>query len=266
MSLEHEKAIDVLLELSKQGKIIGVKAETESEGLEWNAITYLRILSEKVQLPFSLKIGGVEAVADLVSATFLDVDSVVAPMVESSFSVQKFKKAVQKSGIEGVRKKILIETIGGLQSLPSILEDHRSWLDGVNFGRTDLLGSLNSANKGNQSIDAQDFVNLLGNGIQAVKSQSLPVIVGGQVTMESLQGLLDVAPEFQPDFVETRRFILPFKEIASDKSLLEEVLSVERLLIRRLLGFSALKVEALVTYGNELSKRIKVSPEEFDIL
>jgi hypothetical protein len=252
--------------LSRKGKIFGVKAETESEGLDWNAITYLRILSEKVQLPFSLKIGGVEAVTDLVSATFLDVDSVVAPMVESSFSVQKFKKAVQKSGIEGIEKKILIETVGGLHSLPSILTDHRGWLDGVNFGRTDLLGSLNSATKGNQSIDTRDFVNLLGIGIQTAKSHSLPVTLGGQVTTESLQGLLEVEPDFQPDFVETRRFILPFKEIASDNSLLEEVLSIERILIRRLLNFSALKVEALVSYSNELSKRLKAMPEEFEVL
>lgn len=266
MSLEYAQAVEVLLKLSKKGKIFAVKAETESEGLEWSALTYLRILSEKVQLPFSLKIGGVEAVTDLVSATFLDVDSVVAPMVESSFSVEKFKKAIQKSGIQGVRKKILIETIGGLQSLPNILAEHRSWLDGVNFGRTDLLGSLNSATKGHQTIVSQDFADLLGMGIQSAKSQSLPVTLGGQVTMKSLQGLLEVGPKFQPDFVETRRFVLPFKEIVSDNSLLEEVLSVERLLVRRLLSFSALRVEALVSYGNELSERIKVSPEKFEIL
>jgi hypothetical protein len=256
----------IIQTLISSNLVVGMKAETESEGLDWNSITYLRVAAAKLQIPFHLKIGGCEAISDLVASQYLAVDYVIAPMVETSFSADKFKQAIARAGLVDCKAKLLIETVGGVGSLRTILDNHSGWISGVNFGRTDLLASLSSSLGSNLSLESQEFLSLIQRGIVLAKERGMTVTVGGKMQTQNL-GLLQKWPkESLPTFIETRRFILDFQKVMTSPEVLNDVLTVERDLIHTLLQLGLVKNQHLALYLGELENRLKPEVASFEIL
>ena len=84
---------DKLLELKTLG-IVGVKQSTEDEGALHQDISLIRDITRSCDLKLSVKIGGCEAITDISFCDSINVDGVVAPMVESEFALQKFTESV----------------------------------------------------------------------------------------------------------------------------------------------------------------------------
>ena len=101
--------MDLLLENLKENfHAIGLKAEFESEGSTYEEVLALKKLGDKNNLPIVLKIGGCGALRDIQEAKKIGVSSIVAPMIESKYALNKFVETVRKVYLEDEKIKILI--------------------------------------------------------------------------------------------------------------------------------------------------------------
>ena len=66
--------------------VFEIKAEYENEGSRQTELMRLKDLTEKLDLPIIIKIGGVEAITDIYMALSLGVKGIIAPMAETAFA------------------------------------------------------------------------------------------------------------------------------------------------------------------------------------
>ena len=78
----------------KKVGVIGIKQSFEDEGVLDKDLVTISQLCKLTELELSVKIGGCEAISDIYRCVDLDVDSIVAPMIESTFGLQKFTESI----------------------------------------------------------------------------------------------------------------------------------------------------------------------------
>ncbi|MCR5261500.1 MAG: hypothetical protein K6C94_06640 [Candidatus Gastranaerophilales bacterium] len=185
MNRFDEKMIKLLRELKENYHAIGLKAEFETEGTTTKEALRLTNIASMAGVDFSLKIGGCGAIKDLYDARKAGANIIVAPMIESAYAVRKFIEAV-KIVFPTETPKILIniETKTGLDNFDKIIssEDFHK-IDGVVFGRTDMVNSLNLPIDEVNSSQIFDMAKDLSIKIQ--KSGKI-FIVGGQINTEAV--------------------------------------------------------------------------------
>ena len=135
----EQKLVDQLKLLKEEFSLQAVKAEFEAEGSSLRDVARLRRVTDKINIPLYLKIGGVEALRDIKDSLELGVDGLIAPMVESSFGVKKFLDAMESIyQNHDIYRSINIETQQAILNLDSILKVGTKYkLDNVTIGRTD---------------------------------------------------------------------------------------------------------------------------------
>ena len=74
----------------------GVKQSLEDEGVSFQDIKIMRVLTNKIKLKLNVKVGGCEAKNDIIFCTTIKADGIVAPMIESSYALKKFIQTVPK--------------------------------------------------------------------------------------------------------------------------------------------------------------------------
>jgi len=144
--LEYEM-IDVLKELKEEYGVIEIKAEYENEGSRQVELMRLKDITEKVNLPIIIKIGGVEAITDMYEALSIGVKGIVAPMAETRFAASKFLDAIDKfipiDNQKDIEFAINIETITAYNNLDDILNQEKiNLLSSITVGRVDFTSSL----------------------------------------------------------------------------------------------------------------------------
>jgi len=199
-----------MLDLLKQGRdeygVVAVKAEFEAEGTRPDEFLRLLDLARRADLKVALKIGGCEAVSDLIASKVYGVDYIIAPMVETRYALSKFIDAKNKThGQGGHATEFLfnLETETTLGNLTDMLPIARSAVDGIVFGRVDFTLSRGMPRG---SINERPITDAVLKVARVCADSDLQLVVGGSVSTDAISALREIQA-IRLDRFETRKII-----------------------------------------------------------
>jgi hypothetical protein len=199
--------------LLKKGReefgVVSVKAEFEAEGTRMDELLRLIDIARAAGLPITVKIGGCEAIRDLLEAKQIGVRFIVAPMVESPYAVSKFIAAKNLVYSDDERQDtdflFNMETITAFNDREHIIDAANvpGGSQGVVFGRVDFVGSMA---RNRDSINDDDVTEAILAVAQALKGRGLDLVVGGGISVDALPALKRIASVHLNRF-ETRKVV-----------------------------------------------------------
>lgn len=185
-----------MLEILRQGKeefgVLATKAEFEAEGTRTDELLRLLEIANKADVGLALKVGGCEAIRDMLEARQFGVRYIIAPMVETPYALTKYIAAKDKvystEEQEDVSFLFNLETITAFNNLDAMLEiaAAKPGCNGVVFGRVDFSGSIGA---GRNRIESEDVTKAVEVAAQACRDRGLDFIVGGAVSIDALANL-----------------------------------------------------------------------------
>lgn len=209
MNKREREMLDLLRTLRQEFGAVAVKAEFEAEGTRTDELLRLIDLARHAGLKIGLKIGGCEAIRDLIESKQFGVDYIVAPMVETPYALKKFVDAKNKvySGEQREDTGFLfnVETITAYTNLNALTKaaSAAQGVQGIVFGRVDFAGSNGM---GRADIDSDCVTQYVTATAKACKTSGLDLVVGGAVGIGSLPELNKIKAVHLTRF-ETRKVI-----------------------------------------------------------
>ena len=195
-----------------------VKAEVEAEGTRVEELLRLVEIAHAAGLELTVKIGGCEAIRDLLESKQIGVRYVVAPMVETPYALSKYIDAKQKiyNSDEALDTDFLfnMETITGYEHREAItdLAAGSPGVDGIVFGRVDFSGSMGVGRAGIESDEISVKVLEVS---RLCKEKGLDFVVGGAVSIDALDNLHRFRDSYLTRF-ETRKVVFDAAALDSD--------------------------------------------------
>jgi 4-hydroxy-2-oxoheptanedioate aldolase len=211
------KMVDMLKDLRDNHAVVGVKAEFEAEGTRTEELMRLKEICLAAKVSLTLKIGGCEAVRDMYDARTVGVNYLVAPMVETPFSLQKYLRAVDivfpRDEQEKIEFLINVETLMAAQNFGNMLKiEGIERLGGVVVGRVDMVGSMGL----DRTACESDRVFAITKDLATLaKERGLTVVVGGAISTASLPFLRKLVDSLI-DRYETRKICFSCPEALKD--------------------------------------------------
>ena len=209
MNRTEREMLDILKELRQEYGAVSVKAEFEAEGTRTEELLRLIDLARRVDLKVGLKIGGCEAVRDLIESKYFGVEYIIAPMVETPYALKKFIEAKNSTYSDEQKQDTSflfnIETITAFNNLDGLIATAKAE-DGVQggvFGRVDFAGSNNLPRS---AINAQGVTDYVIRTAAALKAANLELVVGGSVDIGAIPELRKIRAVHLSRF-ETRKVI-----------------------------------------------------------
>jgi 4-hydroxy-2-oxoheptanedioate aldolase len=202
----EERMVDTLRDLRDVYGACSVKAEFEAEGTRLEELLRLKEICMTAGVGLTLKIGGCESIRDMLEAKVVGVQSLVAPMVESPYSLRKYLQAVNKvfAGDDRDSIEVLcnIETATACKEFSEMLQiPEIEALDGIVVERVDLCYSLGH----NEQVINDEIINeIIADAISKAKAKNLKCTVGGGVSAYSLP-FFESLPKGHLDCYETRK-------------------------------------------------------------
>lgn len=219
MNPTEQRMLDMLKKGRDQYGVVAVKAEFEAEGTRPDEFLRLLELARRADLKVALKIGGCEAVSDLLASRLYGVDHIIAPMVETPYALSKYIDSRKKTyGAQAGDTRFLfnVETETALRNLPAMLPLARADLDGIVFGRVDFTLSRGMPRS---AINHPDITEAVLAVAAACAEADLDLVVGGSVAVEAGPALRAIRA-VRLDRFETRKVI--FDGAAAESAAFEE--------------------------------------------
>lgn len=211
-----------MLDILKQGRdeygYTAVKAEFEAEGTRTDELLRLMEIARKADLDVGLKIGGCEAVRDLIESRQFGVEYVIAPMIETPYALSKYVQAKNKiySAEERRDTKFLfnIETETAFRSLEELvrMSAEPDGTDGIVFGRVDFSCSMGLTSN---DINTPEVTAYCTTVAKSCREAGLDYVVGGGVSRDALPVLCELAGLYLSRF-ETRKLIFDARSLPGD--------------------------------------------------
>jgi 4-hydroxy-2-oxoheptanedioate aldolase len=197
----------ILLNLKELG-CCGIKISYEDEGALLNEVISMRYLTSSIGVNLSIKIGGCEAKRDIVDCLNISCDSIVAPMIESGFALNKFSKSLNQYNYCG-EKGFNLETINAYKNLEEISSEF-SCIDYVTVGRVDFASSLN---KDRSFVNEEQMYEMVKNVFIKAKEFGKKCYLGGAISIASKDFIKRLIDEDLIDKFETRYIIFDVNKI-----------------------------------------------------
>jgi hypothetical protein len=218
--------VEVLTRCKDSGAV-SVKAEFEAEGTRMDELLRLVDVARAAGLKLTVKIGGCEAIRDLLEAKQVGVDFIVAPMVETPYALSKFIGAIdiafnpdERSNTDFLFNLETITAYNNLDELAKVAVAGK--IEGIVFGRVDFSGSLGLGRTG---IESDEITDRVIQTAKVAKANNLDLVVGGAVSSDALPQLKKINNEYLTRF-ETRKVVFAAGSLESeqiDKALLNAV-------------------------------------------
>lgn len=207
MNSIEKQMVEVLLKCKERGAV-SVKAEFEAEGTRMDELLRLVDVARAAGLKLTVKIGGCEAIRDLLEAKQVGVDYIVAPMVETPYALSKFIGAIaiafNPDERENTQFLFNLETITAYNNLSLLANVAKEGaIEGIVFGRVDFSGSLGI---GRDGVESEDVTSKIIETASVAKAHGLDLVVGGAVSSGALPQLKRVHRYHLTRF-ETRKVV-----------------------------------------------------------
>ena len=265
MNLLEQNMLNVLKSLRDDYGVIGIKAEFEAEGTRIDELMRLIEIVRKLNLKLGIKIGGCEAMKDLMECKQFGTEYIIAPMVETDYAL-KFIEAKNKIFDDEERKVteflINIETKSTTDNLDKIIKLNNVYskqdkINGWVFGRVDYTMSqgLNRDDINTSKVITDAVVNVA----KEAKKNDLNLVVGGAVSIDALDILKQVKNVHLNRF-ETRKVIFSSEalEIKNLEKGMLEAINFELLWLKN-------KKNYYGTIFKEDDKRIKMLSDRWKV-
>lgn len=207
MNVYEKQMLDILTRGHAEYGFVAVKAEFEAEGTRIDELLRLLEVARRADLKIGLKIGGCEAIRDLIESRQLGVDYIIAPMVETPYALSKYVAGKDKyyPKDEQVAMSFLFNletraTYDHLDALGSIAESGNV---GFVFGRVDFAGSMG---RDRDFVNSDEMMDYVAKVAEVARARGLELVVGGGVSPASIEALRRIR-QIRLDRFETRKVI-----------------------------------------------------------
>ena len=180
-----ERLMSAILERGRTDfGVVSVKAEFEAEGTRMDELLRLVEIARSAGLPLTVKIGGCEAIRDLLEAKQIGVKYIVAPMIETSYALTKFVAAknlvYKEEDREDTEFLFNMETITGFNNRSEMVNvaSATDGVQGIVFGRVDFSGSLGL---GRDGVDSRQVTDSVIETAKLCKESNLDLVLGGAI-------------------------------------------------------------------------------------
>ncbi len=200
-----------MLELLRAGRedfgILSVKAEFEAEGTRVDELLRLLEIARKAGVGVGLKIGGCEAVRDLIECRQYGVDYIIAPMVETPYALSKYIAAKDKFYPSDEQADVgflfNVETRSTFDHIEQLGKDAAKGGVGMVLGRVDFSGSMGHSR---DFITSEEMTGYARKIADVARRNDIELVTGGGVNPAGIDALRKIR-EVRLDRFETRKVI-----------------------------------------------------------